>query len=278
MPNSDAVDRERAVVQQVLAALRSASGLAAELVGSPDEERDTGRFPAELTVDAVLALSDGETTREWALDVINLAWNPLLIPAIAGFQDGLQAVLDDLASERGVSLSVMYQPPIGHPDRGVTYRDQILDYARRLIDREEPDDSHLSAHPLAIDPNTGVDINPFPGQPGVVVLFAVLTETANVLELLQANLAPAVQRKLAGQLLRAHRAGYPTILAIDQVGPPSEHGNNFLASSASVGQTLSRTVIRHEHAGGQHALDLAVLVNRDSTSPVFGYWPDSPDP
>lgn len=35
-------------------ALRSASGVHAELMGSPDEERGTGRFPEGLTVDALV--------------------------------------------------------------------------------------------------------------------------------------------------------------------------------------------------------------------------------
>lgn len=277
MPSDDAVERERAAVEHVMTALRSASDLQVDYVGSPDEERSMGKYPSGLTVDALIRLSDAGGERTWALDVMNLPWNPLLIPARRAIEDQLRAALEQLAADRQVSLSVVYQPPIGHEDHGTAYMRLLLDYVRRVIDGDEPE-PHLSGHPIALDPNTGVDVNPVPDRPGAVELCASLTETAEVRAQLEGGLVPALVKKLAGQLLRAHTLGFPTILAIDQVGPASEVGNNFLASSTNVGQTVSRTVVQYEHRGGAHCLDLALLLTHNSCSPVYGYWPDGPEP
>jgi hypothetical protein len=274
VPTDEAIRREREVVQLVISSLRSASQVSVELLGSPDEERISGRFPANLTVEALLRLSDGDTECTWAVDVMNLSWNSRLVPAISGFEDALQCELEQLARENGVGLAVMYRPPVGHKDRGAGYRDQVVDWARKLIDGWEHD-PHRATHPLAADPNTGVEVNRHPSEPGRVLLFAGLSDTPSVSEQLEATLVPPLEKKLRGQLLRAHELGYRTILAIDQVGPQSRVGNNFLASPTAVGQVVSRTVAQHGHAGGRHSLDFAVVVTRTGCAPVYGSWPSS---
>lgn len=276
VPTDEAVRREREVVQLVMSSLRSASHVNVERLGSPDEERNSGRFQAGLTVDALLLLSDQDSESMWAVDVMNLSWNPRLVPAIDGFEDGLRTELEQLAQENGVGLSVTYRPPVGHKDRGADYRDQIIDLARKVIEGEEHD-PHQATHPLAADANTRVDVDRQPSEPGHAI-FPWLSDTPIVAAQLEANLVPPLEKKLKRQLLRAHELGYPTLLAIDQVGPQSELGNNFVASPTSIGQIVSRTVARLGHAGGQHSLDVAVVVTRTGCEPVYASWPNGPQP
>lgn len=277
VPTDEAIRREREVVQLVIACLRSASHVEVEWLGSPDEQRDSRRFPPDLTVEALLLLSNEDTECTWAVDVMNLSWDPRLVPAISGFEDGLRTELQQLALEMGVGLSVLYKPPVAHKDRGAGYRRQIVDYARRLIEGEEHD-PHESMHPLAADASTGVDVDREPTEPGRVMIAAGLAQTPDIAAQLDATLVPPLEKKLSRQLLRAHELGYPTLLAIDQVGPQSEVGNNFIASAAAIGQVVSRTVARHGHAGGQHSLDAAVLVTGTGCAPVYASWPNGPRP
>jgi hypothetical protein len=275
VPTDEAIRREREVVQLVISSLRSASHVDVQWLGSPDEERNSGRFPADLTVEALLLLSDEDDECTWAVDVMNLSWNPRLVPAIRGFEDGLRRGLEQLAQMNGVGLSVMYRPPMGHKDRGADYRDQIIDWARKLIEGEQHD-PHEATHPLAVDADTGVDVDR--QQPGRVQIFAGLSDTPDVAAQLELTLVPPLENKLSSQLLRAHEFGYPTLLAIDQVGPQSQVGNNFIASAAAIGQVVSRTVVRHGHAGGQHSLDVAVVVTETGCAPVYASWPNGPRP
>ncbi len=185
-----------------------------EYLGSPDEERDKARFPAGLTVDALLRLSNDSARCTWALDVMNLSWNPRLIPAIHSFKDRLHERLLQLAGASHVGLTVMYRPPVGHEDRGDAYLEQIVDLARRLIDGEQHD-PHQSTHPLAADAATGIEVNRQPREPGSVDLLTGLTDTADVGAQLETTLVIPLEKRMNKQLLRTHEHGYPTILAIE---------------------------------------------------------------
>lgn len=277
VPTDEAIRREREVVRLVISALHSASHVNVEWLGSPDEERNSGRFPADLTVEALLLLSDQDSECKWAVDVMNLSWNPGLVPAIGGFEGGLRTELEQLAQENGVGLSVTYRPPVGHKDRGAGYRDQIIDFARKVIEGEEHN-PYQARHPLATDVNTRVEVDRQSSEPGHVVISPWLSDTPVVAAQLEATLVPPLEKKLSRQLLRAHELGYPTLLVIDQIGPPSELGNNFVASPTTIGQIVSRTVARHGHAGGQHSLDVAVVVTPTGCEAVYASWPNGPRP
>lgn len=273
MPNDAAVHRERQVVQEIVGAFRSASGVHAELIGSPDEERGTGRFPEGLTVDALVRLSDGSRNCDWAVDVMNLAWDKKLVPAITGFEARMKRELEAIAATGNVRLVVMYRPPVGHADRGDLYLQQLVEFAKGTVAGED-----MSMHPLAIDADTQLSVEAPSGGEDRVDVLTGLTTTANVGEQLQETLVEPLRKKLAGQLRRAHDLGHPTLLAIDRVGPPTRVGNNFVASATTVGQVVAQTVLGLEHSGAPHCLDLAVLVDGTGCVPVFGYWPEGPCP
>jgi len=134
MPKPEAVRRGEVVVDQVVAAIRSASSLQASVDGWPDRELGTGRYPAELTVEAVLRLSDGHREVLWAADVMGVGWNPLLGPARSGLENRLEERMHALAEAREHSIAVMYKLPVGHRDKGVAYCDAIVNYATALLD------------------------------------------------------------------------------------------------------------------------------------------------
>lgn len=273
MPSDAAVSRERQVVHDVMDALRSASGLHVELIGSPDEERGTGRFPDGLTVDALVRLSEGARSCTWAVDVMNLSWDNRLVPAISGFEERMKRELEAIAAACDVRLVVMYRPPVGNVDRGDAYLQQMLDFAKGMVAGED-----MTSHPLANDSDTHLSIETPRADADIVEVLTGLTTTADVGEQLRETLVPPLRKKLTGQLRRAHDLSYPTLLAIDRVGPPARVGNNFVASAGTVGQVVAQTVLGLEHRGAPHCLDLAVLVDRSGCSPVFGYWPKSPCP
>lgn len=276
VPTEDAVRREREVVELVAAALRSGSAADVEFAGSPDEDRGSGRFPEGLTVDALLHLGRDGAGRTWALDVMGLPWSPLLIPAIKGIEKTLREGLEQLARSADVGLTVGFQPPVGAKDHGLGYVKSVLELTRRYIEGDE--DGRVTAHLLAADPGTYVEVDRRPAARGAVHLILALSSTPDIAAQLQADFVPALERKLRKQLLRAHQLGFPTILAIDQIGPDSPVGNNFLASPSVVGQIVSATVIRNLHRGEEHCLDLAVLVGNGTCSPIYGFWPDGVDP
>lgn len=271
MQSPEELEREHQVVDEVMSALGAHPQVSVCLLGRPDEERGSGRFPEGLTVDAVLELSTADASQLWAVDVTILGWNPRLVPARRDFEPRLVEALRPLAVEAGMGLAVMYRPPVGAPDRGRAYLDLIVDFTERLLVGQEEEYSPTSLHPLHQDEDTAVLLDP--DHPGVVDIMSGLSDTPDSLGQLSGTFEVTLRKKLTGQLLRAHEHGYRTLLAVDQVGPPNALGTNFIASPTTVGQSVGRTVADHGHQGGAHALDLAVLVTVDSCVPVFGYWP-----
>jgi hypothetical protein len=274
MPTPEARAREREVIDLVVTAMASATGLQVDMLGYPDDEAG---FPECLTVDAVISVSDGQTTQRWALDVMNLSWDNRLIPADQDLRDRIEQELQDVAAAHGRDLTVLYTPPVGAADRGEDYLREVVEYATRVCLR----DSH--AHPFDGDPGTQViATDPAAAAPHVTLVVGLAQSTDIRQQVIDTMVGPLV-KKLESQLRRAHGLGYPTMLAIDQVGPPSMLGNNWLASPATVGQLVAQTVVHHEHSGGPHVLDLAVLVSHDpstgpAVAPVFSGWPMGPAP
>ena len=167
----------------------------------------------------------------------------------------------------------MYRPPVGHVDRGDAYLLQLVEFAKGMVAGED-----MTLHPLANDADTQLTVESSRADDDRVEIVTGLTTTANIGEQLGETLAAPLRKKLTGQLRRAHDLGYPTILAIDRVGPPARAGNNFVASATTVGQVVAQTVLGLEHGGAPHCLDLAVLVDWTGCAPVFGYWPQRPWP
>lgn len=217
-------------------------------------------------------MSEGSRNCTRAVDVMNLSWNNRLVPAISGFEERMKRELEAIAVAGDVRLVVMYRPPVGHADRGDGYLQQGVEFAKGMVAGDD-----MTLHPLAIDTDAQLSVEVPRADGGPSRSLTGLTTTADVGDELRATLVAPLRKKLTGQLRRAHDLGYPTLLAVDRVGPPARVGNNFLASAITAGQAVARTVLSLEH-GAPHCLDLAVLADTSGCSPVFGYWPESPCP
>jgi hypothetical protein len=275
MPSPDAVRREREVVEQVADAIRSASGIEVFVDGWPDEDRASDRYPPALTVEALLRLRTDVVEVTWAVDVMGVTWNPRLRPARDGVEAKLTERLTDVALEHGRGITVMWKPPIGHPDKGAAYVDDVVERARQLIVEPDSDGLVLWQH----EPDTQVTISDsaFAAGEDPVVLMYGLTDTASMLDQVRGTLVAPLEKKLNNQLRRAHDLGYPTILALDRLGGDPTVGGDWLSSAAVISQVLGQTIASHGHRTGLHTIDLVVLVDRDTCRPIYGYWPATPE-
>jgi pimeloyl-ACP methyl ester carboxylesterase len=273
VPSQDAIRRERAVVEQAASSLRSSTGLRVDIDGWPDQE--PGRYPVDLTVEAVLTLSDDEQSVQWAVDVMGVGWNSRLGTSVADMHDELLARLTAVATAAGHGLVVSYAPVQGGRKQAAAYIDSVVDAAAEALASAGGADGRYT-----MDAQTQIHVLRSPRAAGdePVHLAYTMVDTPDVAAQLRSTLVPPLLKKLDRQMRRAHAAGYPTMLLLDRQGGDPRAGGNWIASSSTIGQVVGQAIAQHGHATNSHVIDLVLLIQGDTTAPIYGYPPRTPDP
>jgi len=267
MPTDQATAREARLVKAVAKWLRD-QGTPCTIAGWPD--RDPGKWPNGLTVEAVLAIGPAGAQRNWAADVMTVPVPPGVAEGMNEATQQLLAPAAALAAQAHRAVTISIRSQAGSKGDREAYYKRVLALVEEAF-RTGHDYYDASGE----DPVTQVVLldGEFFGDPSGahgaerVRLATATGNGANVLAELQQTLPAPLDKKLSNQLNRAKTLGYPTVLILDQLGNEAmPAGTNWLPSADAI-----RTVIGQCDAAHPGVLDSAVLAGRDgSLTQVFG--------
>ncbi|HEV7651967.1 MAG TPA: hypothetical protein VGP26_27750 [Actinophytocola sp.] len=211
MPKARAREREDEVLSLVCAALTTPER-SVTLETRPDQD------PASnLTVDALLRVSEDESNELWAADVClaSRKFDPRLPAAMRAFRQDLLPLLNGLAGKVGRCVSVSCRAYVRLP--GVSrneWKPMVRSYMRNVVDRVavaamRPDQEWF-------DSEVGIRWRPAErwenGDRVMLQFYEPFMHEGF-------KFSRAVHLKLSNQLQRAGKDGYPTILILDQKPP-----------------------------------------------------------
>jgi hypothetical protein len=254
MPGDQAVAREARLVKQVVRWLRT-QGIESSIHGWPDRNR--GVWDERLTVEAVLTLGTTPCQRDWALDVMMVPVPQAVVRSIMTAREQILPQAAALAGQAGraVTVSVRF---VREAKERKAYYEQVLQLVQAALasgdDYFDESGNDPATHVL-LEP--GEFISGPDGPTGAVrvhLMFGTST-TGDLLAELRETLAGPLGKKLSNQLQRAKDLGYPTMLALDQVGHEALPGGTaWLPSPHAVATVV--TELCEAHPG---VLDAALL-------------------
>jgi len=255
MPKDGARQREDEILDLVCSAL-STDGRTLTLVDRPDRP---GRSAPDLTVDAVIKVSEDSYDARWAADVCLASnkFNPKVPAAMRELRQLLSPALTDLAAKVGRCVSVSCRPYVRLDGVGRReWRRRMAGVVRNIIGRAmlalawpggEYSDPEVSIRWQQVElwPHGDRVLltfhDPFPGE--------------------GFRFADAVTQKLTNQLSRAHVLGYPTLLILDQKSPRYvDWIINHAPEPHEIGEGLAFLIGHH-----RTRLDACVLVENDDS-------------
>ncbi|GHF35393.1 hypothetical protein FHX82_007058 [Amycolatopsis bartoniae] len=254
MPKDAAHDREDECLKLVCAALSNPSrSLAIE------DRPDRAGQVRDLTVDALIRVIEDGYDAAWAADVClaSRSFDPKLPAAMNQLREILLPPLSDLAARAGHHVSLSCRAYVRLP--GVSrneWRRMLNGYVRNVYDRAvmalvRPDKEWYD-HEVGIywhPDSSDFDVEP------------VRLQFYDPFRMEGFRFSRAVPLKLTKQLKRAHDAGYPTLLILDQK-PPSYVTwlSNTCPDPHELGEAMAFLVGRH-----RASLSACVLVDHDDS-------------
>jgi len=254
MPGDQAVAREARLVKQVVRWLRT-QGIESSIHGWPDRNR--GAWDERLTVEAVLTLGTTPCQRDWALDVMMVPVPQAVVRSIMTAREQILPQAAALAGQAGVAVTVSVRFVREAKERKAYY-EQVLHLVQAALasgDDYFDESGNDPATHVILEP--GEFISGPDGPTGAVrvhLMFGTST-TGDLLAELGETLAGPLGKKLTNQLQRAKDLGYPTMLALDQVGHEALPGGTAWLPSAHAVATVV-TELCEAHPG---VLDAALL-------------------
>jgi hypothetical protein len=265
MPSEQATAREVRVVRDVVRWLRDQG---AECVIRAWPDRNPHGWPTTLTVEAVLAIGEAGAV-DWALDVMTV---PVPQEVVSSTTDARREILPEVAvmaeqAKRAVIVSLRF---VGDATTRHKYFEHVLRLVQEALDSGDDyyDDSGADKEThVLLQP--GEFIGPPDGPLGAVranLMFST-SETGDLVAQLRNTIIKPLTKKLSNQLRRAKDLGYPTVLALDQLGHEGLPGGTaWLPSTNAV-----TTVVAEACALHPGVLDAAVLATPKGTiTPIFG--------
>jgi hypothetical protein len=254
MPKAAAKDREDECLELVCAALSSARRSL-----TVEDRPDRTGLARDLTVDAVIRVVEDGYDAAWAADVClaSRKFDPKLPSAMNQLREVLLPPVTRLATEAGQHVSVSCRAYVRLP--GVSrneWRRMLNGYVRNVYDRAVM--ALLRPDKEWYDPEVGIYWRPdsadFDGEP-------VRLQFYDPFGMEGFRFSRAVPLKLTNQLKRAHDAGYPTLLILDQKAPNYVTWiNNICPEPYELGEAMAFLVGQHKAT-----LDACVLVDHDDS-------------
>jgi hypothetical protein len=266
MPKKEAEAREDEVLELVCTAL---SNEHREVAIAERPDRDG--VARHLTVDALLRVKAEHYEGLWAVDLClaSHGFDPQFPAAMRALEQQLRPKLDALAAQVQWGLTVTCTATLRPPRVSRNeWRRMMYEYERNIIDRarlaflRQPDHEWYDSE---------VGIRWLPGAPAGLNGELVELTFTNPLTHAGFRFSRAVSLKLKGQLKRAHEAGYPTLLILDQKAPSYVRWvSHTLPEPVHLGEGLSFLASRYKAS-----LNAGALIDYDNVvHEIYGTFGD----